>query len=469
MDMWKSAALARPTQEQAFEQSLVEMVRSEKSAEVGDLTGALDSLLESPAAKTPRLDRLMEQTKLAYRMGRELATKEAGIASQMLSAVKPLAGKALGMAAKNPAAAMGAAGAGLGAIGGAATAQPGHRLGGALGGAALGGAAGYGASKLPGGVGQKLMDHAGGAANMGLNRMGMQMKFAGLGMTAMGAMGGAALGALKPSGGQNAQGLQMQSHHLRNAMIGAAGGAALGQGAKRISTMAGGLGKAEGAAAKIAPRAPMQMAPAASSAEAMGHVSDPVALAQRERVRAMANSPKAREAMMARGKGNLMNAARANPTLAGLKGPTAMNMAQEALDRPMTSNPIAQKIKAMPYTPMRGGAAIDPHAATGMGMKMPSSIDQATSVGGRPQKLAPRPSPTDAALAQWNQKVAGVAFIKRAMAAEPGTDGGGGQEQEGQFLSRPEKVSKPAAELYGALKHLSPKTMRGLQVAQPGT
>ncbi len=52
--------------------------------------------------------------------------------------------------------------------------------------------------------------------------------------------------------------------------------------------------------------------------------------------------------------------------------------------------------------------------------------------------------------------------------AEPG-DPTGAQEPDAQsqFLSRPQKESQPAKQLYDSLKHLSPKMMRGLQVAPP--
>jgi hypothetical protein len=66
----------------------------------------------------------------------------------MLGAVKPLATKALGMAAKNPALAGAAIGAGAGALAGGKD----NRLGGALGGAALGAGAGHAAGGISAGM-----------------------------------------------------------------------------------------------------------------------------------------------------------------------------------------------------------------------------------------------------------------------------------------------------------------------------
>lgn len=425
MNSWMTAASqTRPTEREEFERSLVEMARSEKTA--GDLTEALDGLMETTKAKTPHLDRLVAQTKLARQMGRELAVKEAGIANQALSAVKPLAGKALGWMAQNPTKAMGIGGAAVGALGGAAAGGPGNRLGGALGGAALGGAAGFGASKLPGGMGQKLTQ---GVANMGAkgwSAMG-QPKLAsilstGLGRAGIGAAVGGAVGALHRSGAEQ-QGLAA-GHHMRNALMGAAGGAALGGAAGKVAPMLG----------KAAPAAENALAHAPKPGAGMGHnpfsMPAPAAhsatdLAQMNRVKAVANSPVADQARKAR--------------------------AAHAMDLHRAANPEQY------------------------GMRAPSpTANNATSAGVRSKRPVSAPvtgfDPTMAKMAQRG----GREFIKMAFSmsaqAEPGTPGGAQEpEAESQFQARPQRSSKPAVELYDALKHLSPKSMRGLQVAQPGT
>jgi hypothetical protein len=106
--------------------------------------------------------------------GAVMAKQAAGLGG-MLASAAPLAQKALGFAAKNPA----MAGAALGAAGGALAGGEGHRLSGALGGAALGHAAG--------GIGGRVM---------GGQSLGQAAK--GYGGTLM---GGGAPGARRPSPG----------------------------------------------------------------------------------------------------------------------------------------------------------------------------------------------------------------------------------------------------------------------------
>jgi hypothetical protein len=81
-----------------------------------------------------------------------------GMASKVIGAAKPIASKALGMAASHPE----LAGAAVGAAGGALAGGPDHRLSGALGGAAVGAGAGHAAGGIAQGMkgGQGFTDAA---------------------------------------------------------------------------------------------------------------------------------------------------------------------------------------------------------------------------------------------------------------------------------------------------------------------
>lgn len=181
-DWLTKLAEEQTTDEAQLESALAELPREE-----------LEQILSehAPVPASPNIDRGKESFMKADQMGRELAhkhgpelAKQAGMLEGAIKAVKPMAGKALGWAAQNPSKAMAAGGAALGAASGLvapgkdAQGNTKSRLGAALTRGAVGGAAGYGASKLPKGIGQKAMDYTSGAANMGLNRMGQQMKFA---------------------------------------------------------------------------------------------------------------------------------------------------------------------------------------------------------------------------------------------------------------------------------------------------
>lgn len=369
MNFLAQMKLLERSQLEEFNDSLLSAARYEMEKNAGELTESLNTMLDrkQPAS---HLERLTSQVKVAARMGRELAIKEAS-SGAIAAAVRPL--------------------------------------------------------KKTAGIG-------------------------GLGRAGLGALAGGLGGALHHSQAE-VQGLA-PGHHLRNALMGAAGGAALSQ-AGRIpgaaSKLMGAAGKVEGAAAHAAPAIAHAPGAAAAhavphiapnpSAEAMGHVTDPAALAQRNRIKQMANSYEARGARWARG-GAAMDANRnANPTLGGLRGPTNQNLAMAAQDARYDAMPaptIAQKIKKMPYMPQ----PVDPHGQTGVGMAT---------------------------------KMAGAAFMKRAFSmsaqAEPGDPTGAQEpEAESQFIAPPSRpISQPAAQLYNSLKHLNPRSMRGMQLAQPGT
>lgn len=473
MNLWmRDLARKEPTPQESFESSISETAYQELEKSAGEFSEYLDGLLEQKSA-TPHLDRLKQQTKLAQQMGRELAhkeamDKEAGIAGSVMSALKPMASKALGFAAKNPTAAMGIGGAALGAAGGAVAGGPGNRMSGALKGGVMGGAAGYGATKLPG-SGQ----YAQGLAQQGLAKLAFSA--AGLGRMGAGAALGGIAGAIHKSQGEKA-GLE-SGHHLRNALVGAAGGAALGAGSKQIGkalvgaehAAAPAMGSAAAHAApsttnavtRVAQGAPQGAASSGANRFA-GMFSPEVESRQAERVKNMANSMDARRAAAARGQDAMVQYAQANPTIAGVKGPTAALEARAKMQGGQFNSPpsVMEKIKAMPAQPQ------------------PMAMANTMAASPAASKKAPHAA-VHAALARMNQspamgatKMAGAAFIKMAFSmsaqAEPGTPSGAQEpEAEAQFQSRPS--SKPAVELYGALKHLSPKTMRGLQAAQPGT
>lgn len=415
MNIVTSAALLKRDEQKEFEDSLLKMARAEMQKRAGEFSEAVESLANT--SKSPRLDRLSSQTKVAAQMGRELA-KEAGIGTQIMGAVKPLANKAMGYAAAHPRQALMAGGAAVGAAGGAATAQPGQGMSGALTGAALGGAAGYGASKLPGGYGRNLMQGVSrmgaGAANK-VAPVGAQLglKLAGFGMKAgVGALVGGTLGALHTSNAAQ-QGL-VPAHHLGNALLGAAGGALAGGAASKLAPAAGAaVHAAAPAAAHIAEAAATPAAAVAHAAPAVTHM----------------------------------------PT-----GNTSMQSMMSGWGQHYTPQDVQQmgRIRDMANSPAaRGIRPAAPAAATAMGSR----------------------KPVGPAFAQTMPKMAGREFIKRAFSmsaqAEPG-DPTGAQDPEtdSQFLSRPQSPprppSKPAMDLYNALKHLSPKMMRGLQAAQPG-
>jgi len=414
MNIVTAAALLEKSKLEEFEDAIVKTAQAEIQNHAGELTESLNSLLDQKDS-TPRLDRLVQQTKLAARMGRDMA-KEAGIAGTIMGAVKPLAGKALGYAAMHPQRAMAAGGAALGALGGAATAQPGHRMSGALGGAALGGAAGYGLSRIP--SGPTLQKGVADYAARGYQALGSpKLAFAPMGKAmGAGALLGAVGGALHKSPGE-AQGLAA-GHHLRNALVGAAGGAALGAGATKMPTM---MGKAEGAIAH-APRGPMQSFhnPHAMPAAAPYSATE---MQQMSRVKAMANSPEAEAARKARAMDAMRQNMQANPTMYG-------------------------RSAAKPTTPP---------GATMAARRPAASVD-----------------PTGATLAKMAQR-GGREFLKLAFSmsaqAEPGDPTGAQEpEAEAQFQAEPQRPpSKPAADLFQALRHLTPKMMRNLQIAQPGS
>jgi hypothetical protein len=510
------AAWSRPreTELQAFERSILEFSRAEMEKNAGDFSEAMDSLLETKNS-TPRVDRLLEQTATAQQMGRELAIKQAGIAGMVGSAVgalKPMAGKALGWAAKNPGHAMAAGGAALGALGGAATAQPGSRLKGALGGAALGGAAGFGASKLPGGMGQKAMDYTSGVANMGLNRMGMPMKFAsaktagmlstGLGRAGAGALVGGAMGALHSSDASR-QGLA-PAHHLRNAMLGAAGGAALGGALHKMPV--GGAAAAEGTLAKTHMPSGGTMhsygTPSSASAKLRQMPTTPMSAGTPmhaddiSRVRGMmessAKGDPRRLAWIQKNNPHLYPEMNGPATAGGARPPTNAVQAKSA---PAAGGPAATVARKKP-----SGApqVVNPMANTAMAklggaafLKMAWAEKVAgpppipTAALGGAAKILRRPPPIPAAARTGALQSALKGLTPQGMSnlqavpkfasiqAEPGTPGGAQEPEETdqQLMPAgpPMRESKPAMELYGALKHLSPKTMRGLQVAQPGT
>jgi len=367
MNIIAQTALLERDDLKEFADSVLSAARSEMEKNAGELTESLETMLGQPRSAN-RVQRLAHQVKLAARMGRELATKEAG-SNKIMAAVRPISTKI--------------------------------------------------AFALP----------------------------KGLGRAGVGALVGGVGGALHSSPGE-VQGIA-PGHHLRNALVGAAGGAALSQAGKvpgAASKLMGTAGKVENAAAHAAPA--LAHAPAAvphiapnPTAEAMGHVTDPAALAQRDRIRQRANSYEAKGARWARG-GAAMDANRnANPTLGGLRGPTNQNLAMAAQDARYANMPpptVAQRIKAMPYM----AQPVDPHAVTSSGMAT---------------------------------KLAGAAFMKWAFSmsaqAEPGDPTGAQEpEAEAQSLSAPQRpISQPAAQLYNSLKHLNPRSMRGMQVAQPGT
>lgn len=435
MDMMKIASLRQPTQLESFERSLVELARSEMQKTAAATSEALASIGDS--TRTPHLNRFMAQTKLAANMGREMA-KEAGIGTQIMSAVKPLAGKAMGYAAMHPQQAMAAGGAAVGAVGGAMAGGPGNRMSGALGGAAAGGAAGYGASKLPGGLGQKATQGVANYAAKGYGMMGSpKLAFAGGKASLIGAAVGGIGGALHQSGAER-QGLEA-GHHLRNALAGAAGGAALGAGAGRLpAAVAGasarmkGVGMAaEGAAARGAqswghsPHLP-QGTPVPAG---WGHSYTPTEIGQMNRIKANANS-----------------------TMAGVNRGAR---ADAAMGRPQRPAPGVMGANRPPAQ----GSPQPPR---------PLSMDVSTSAGRRVKPAMTGYEPTMA-------KAAGANFIKWAMSmsaqAEPGTPSGAQDpETDSQLIpEKPRPTSKPAKELYDSLRHLSPKAMRGLQQAQPGS
>jgi hypothetical protein len=102
----------------------------------------------------------LEFQKIAEKAGALMAKEALNLAgiSGALSKLGPMAGKALGFAAKNPS----LVGAGIGAAGGALAGGPEHRLSGALGGAALGAGAGNAVGGIAKGMqgGQGLMQSA---------------------------------------------------------------------------------------------------------------------------------------------------------------------------------------------------------------------------------------------------------------------------------------------------------------------
>lgn len=420
MSMWASiTALENQTPEDQFEAAVADTVRSELEKSAGELSEYLGQLSECES-RAPSLDRFRQKTELAHTLGRELAVKEAGIGSGIINAVKPLAGRALGYAAVHPQQATTAGLAAAGGLAGAATSRPGHRLSGALGGAALGGAAGYGLQRFPTNLGQKITSRVGDLAASGWKAMG-EPKLAEAGtkialalpgtagrMGLLSAMGGVA-GALHKSNAEK-QGLA-PGHHIRNALIGAAGGAVTGKALGKTAPAV--VGKVEQLAAK--PGAGMGHSPylphASPSPSGWGHFYSPADLQQMERVKAVANSSQADRARKMR-----------------------------ALDA------AHQHMKANPH--------------------LYESTPGATSAGKKITPVSPT-GPTMAKVAHYG----GREFLKRAFSmsaqAEPGTPSGAQDpETDSQFSARP--ASKPAVELYGALKHLSPKTMRGLQAAQSG-
>jgi hypothetical protein len=439
MDMMKIASLRQPTQLESFERSLVELARSEMQKTAAESSEALADI--GGGARTPHLDRFMQQTKLAVSMGRELA-KEAGVATSLMGkavgAIKPIAGKAMGYAALHPQQAMAAGGAAVGAVGGAMAGGPGNRMSGALGGAAMGGAAGYGASKIPGGMGQKLTQGVRDAGFRGYQAMGSpKLAFAGGKAGLIGAAVGGIGGALHQSGAER-QGLE-SGHHLRNALMGAAGGAALGAGASKLPAAAAGASArmkgmgmaAEGAAARGAQSAGHNpyLSKGTPVPAGWGHSYTPTEIGQMNRVKANANSTMA----------SVNRGARAD---------AAMGRPQRPAPGVMGANrPPAQ------------GAPQPPR---------PLSMDVSTSAGGRVKPAMTGYEPTMA-------KAAGANFIKWAMSmsaqAEPGTPSGAQDpETDSQLIpEKPRPISKPAKELYDSLRHLSPKSMRGLQQAQPGS
>jgi hypothetical protein len=107
------------------------------------------ALARSDFEKAARVEALIKTGAAA---GGLMAKTALGLAD-IGAAVKPLASRVMGAAAKNPMGAATLAGAGLGAAGGAVAGGPDHRLSGALGGAALGGAAGHAAGGI--GLGMK--------------------------------------------------------------------------------------------------------------------------------------------------------------------------------------------------------------------------------------------------------------------------------------------------------------------------
>lgn len=442
MDMLKIASLRNLTPQEELEESLVKLAHAD--------AGAFESI-SGTGSRTPHMDRFVQQTKLAAAMGRELAVKEAGIAMSIMDAAKPMlsagksmAGKALGYAAMHPQHAMAAGGAALGAAGGAIAGGPGNRLGGALGGAAAGGAAGYGASKLPNGMGKKLMSGVADYAAKGYGAMGApklaSAKVAGmLGKGGLiGAGLGGVMGAMHQSGAER-QGLE-GGHHLRNALMGAAGGAALGTGAAKapgLLTRAEGMAahavpSAEGAAARAAAAGHNPHLPSGTPAPAgWGNSYTPTEINQMNRVKNNANSTMASVNRGARADAAMGRPQRPAPGVLGANRPPAQGA-------PQPPRPLA--------------------------------MDVSTSAGRRIKPAMTGYEPTMA-------KSAGAAFIKMAFSmsaqAEQGTPNGAQDpETDTQLINpvaKPRPDSKPAVELYGMLKHLSPKGMRGLQQAQPGT
>lgn len=426
-----------PTSQQLLEESLLEVAKSEMEKNAGQSTAYLDDLFGTRTV-APHLAELTSQVKIARQLGRELAVKEAGIAgmaSTAMKAIKPYAGKALGWAAQNPTAAAGIGGAAIGAL----NAPPGGRIQGA----AAGGAVGAGAAHL----GKP------GVTNLANKGIAALSKFAGLSpalaRAGVGAVAGGVLGAMHKSDAER-QGLA-PGHHVRNALLGAAGGGALG----------GASTKLPGATRPVAGSTPLRasvsgtiLPKAAPSKLVTPHGSSPAGMitpsggaphrpgagldfrakgfldpeeVQRFHVREMANSPEAAQARRARGAAAMKHHFSSNPEMYGGYG---------------------------------GGGNVPPSAAvsTSAGLKRP-----------------PRPVSSAAFTPTVNQNLAKMAqrggrdFIKAAMQAEPGTPSGGQDADEGQFQSRPSRISPPAQELYKSLSHLSPRHMAKLQAAQPGT
>jgi hypothetical protein len=407
MDRWLQAyAGAGKSAQELLEESLSDTLRVE-------LEKNASHLLEKKA--TSNLDHFKAQTKLAYDMGRELAIKQAGIAgmaTSALGAMKPMATKALGWAAKNPAAAAGVGGAAIGAL----NAPPGGRIQGA----AAGGAIGAGAAHLG----------KAGVTNLATKGMAGLAKFAGLSPNMMRAGVGAAIGgvagAIHKSPGEQ-QGMA-PGHHLRNALIGAGVGGALGGASSKAQAAMAGMGKSAPGAAihsaptllKNAPKAPGAASIVSNAAhnpyamQAAAHTPDE--LRQMERVRSMANSPEAAAARLAR-------------------GAAAMGIQMKA--------------------------EMAEHLGKGLRSSAPSAAVAATpTAAGYVKKLASR---------------GGREFLKLAMSmsaqAEPGNPSGAQEpEAESQAQSAPQRpASLPAQQLYNSLKHLSPKFMSSLQVAPQGS
>jgi hypothetical protein len=145
MDNWLvKMAQKQETSEERLRDALGTLPIEELQKIAGDFSEAAASETEAPAPKTTNMDRMQSSVVAADQMGRELAHRkgdELMKRANVLAAMKPLASKALGVAAKNPMATM----AGVGAAGGAVAGGPNNRMGGALTGAALGAAA----SKIP--------------------------------------------------------------------------------------------------------------------------------------------------------------------------------------------------------------------------------------------------------------------------------------------------------------------------------